>query len=96
MRINQEAVDDIRPHRVFLLDEKPEECVRRAAISSDRGDKFEIKDLEFYTKVREGYLEAAKLSDGTIEIVDVSGQSIEAVHGVLVTATLKFLEEYFT
>src|SRR5579864_4887346 len=54
---------DYRPDMTFLLDIEPEVGLARArarnqARTNDEG-RFEAEDLEFYNKVRDGYLELA-------------------------------------
>jgi dTMP kinase len=73
---------DYRPDMTFLLDIEPEVGLARArarnsARTNDEG-RFEAEDLEFYNKVRDGYLELAS-EDERIQLI-YADRPIEAVH----------------
>jgi len=76
-----------RPDITFLLDIEPEIGLARARARNqgrpeDEG-RFEAEDLEFYNKVRDGYLELAS-EDERIQII-YADRPIEAVHRHLLT-----------
>ena len=76
-----------RPDITFLLDIEPDVGLARARARNhgrpeDEG-RFEAEDLEFYNKVRDGYLELAS-EDERIQII-YADRSIEAVHRHLLT-----------
>jgi dTMP kinase len=76
-----------RPDITFLLDIEPEVGLARARArnhgrAEDEG-RFEAEDLEFYNKVRDGYLELAS-EDERIQII-YADRPIEAVHRHLLT-----------
>jgi dTMP kinase len=74
--------DTFRPDMTLLLDIEPEVGLARArarnnARAVDEG-RFEAEDLEFYNKVRDGYLELAS-QDERIQLI-YADRPIETVH----------------
>ena len=76
-----------RPDVTFLLDIEPEVGLARARERNhgrpENEGRFEAEDLEFYNKVRDGYLELAS-EDERIQII-YADRPIEAVHRHLLT-----------
>ena len=74
--------DPYRPDLTFLLDIEPEIGLARARARNhgriENEDRFEAEDLEFYNRVREGYLELAS-EDERIQLL-YAGRPIETVH----------------
>jgi dTMP kinase len=72
---------DQRPDRTLLLDLDPAAALTRARHRNrDQGTdategRFEREQLEFHQRVREGYLELARLEPGRIRVVDAGGDS---------------------
>jgi dTMP kinase len=78
---------DYRPDMTILLDIEPEVGLARArarnnARTNDEG-RFEAEDLDFYNKVRDGYLELAS-EDERIQLI-YADRPIEAVHRHILT-----------
>ena len=76
-----------RPDLTLLLDIEPEVGLTRArarnhARAEDEG-RFEAEDLEFYNKVRDGYLELAS-EDERMQLI-YADRPIEAVHRLILT-----------
>jgi dTMP kinase len=76
-----------RPDMTFLLDIEPEVGLSRArarnhARTEDEG-RFEAEDLEFYNKVRDGYLEIAS-EDERVQLI-YADRPIETVHRHILT-----------
>jgi dTMP kinase len=72
-----------RPEITILLDIEPEIGLTRARArnskrSEDEG-RFEMEDVRFYTKIRNGYLELAAREPQRIQIINAD-RSIEEVH----------------
>jgi len=72
-----------RPEITILLDIEPEIGLTRARArnskrSEDEG-RFEMEDVRFYTKIRNGYLELAAREPQRIRIINAD-RSIEEVH----------------
>jgi dTMP kinase len=76
-----------RPDVTFLLDIEPDVGLARARARNhgrpENEGRFEAEDLEFYNKVRDGYLELAS-EDERIQII-YADRPIEAVHRHLLT-----------
>lgn len=76
-----------RPDVTFLLDIEPEVGLARARARNhtrtENEGRFEAEDLEFYNKVRDGYLELAS-EDERIQLI-YADRPIEAVHRHLLT-----------
>ena len=72
-----------RPEITILLDIEPEVGLARArarnsARAEDEG-RFEMEDVQFYTKIRNGYLELAARESRRIRVIPAN-RSIEQVH----------------
>lgn len=61
-----------RPDLTFLLDLPAEAGLRRAAARGRPVDRFESEKLEFFHRVRQGYLERAQAESGRFRIIDAS------------------------
>lgn len=72
-----------RPETTILLDIDPEVGLSRArARNSSRAEnegRFEMEDVAFYTRIRNGYLDLAAQEPNRIRIIPAN-RSIEAVH----------------
>ncbi len=67
--VNHAAIDGMHPDKIFLLDIDPEIAMSRFEGSSDR---IEQKGLDFFEKVRQGYLQVANAGSCIIKIIDGS------------------------
>jgi dTMP kinase len=81
-RLTELVCDRYRPELTILLDIEPEVGLARARARNhgrveDEG-RFEAEDLEFYTRVRNGYLDLAK-RDSRIKVIPAD-RIIEDVH----------------
>ena len=85
-RINYFAAGGLKPDVTFLLDIDPEETFQRKA--RQEKDRLEKEKIEFHQKVRNGYLELARLEPERFKIIKAT-QSIEEIHREIVA----FLEE---
>jgi len=78
---------EFRPDVTFLLDIEPEVGLARARARNhgrpENEGRFEAEDLEFYNKVRDGYLELAS-ADERIQLI-YADRPIEAVHRHILT-----------
>ncbi len=71
LRLNREAIDDIRPNLIILPDIDPEIGLSRK--NKDNGaNRFEKETLKFHQKVRDGYLFFAEKLPGEILKIDGS------------------------
>jgi len=74
---------DHRPEITLLLDISPEIGLSRARArneekASNEG-RFEKEDVDFYTKIRKGYLELAKQDPGHVKVIPAD-RGIEEIH----------------
>lgn len=81
-RLTDLVCDRFRPELTILLDIEPAIGLMRARARNhgrmeDEG-RFEMEDFEFYTRIRNGYLELAR-RDPCIRIIDAN-RAIEEVH----------------
>ena len=84
-KLNKRATQGICPELTFLLDIDPELAKKR----SKEKDRIENEEIAFHQRVRQGYLEIARLYPNRVRIL--SGQeSIEDIH----LAIGKILSEY--
>lgn len=67
--VNNIATEHLKPDLTILLDIPPEKGLARRRSLDDR---FELEDLSFHHRVREGYLEMAASEPGRWLIVDAS------------------------
>jgi dTMP kinase len=67
--INSLATQSLKPDIVILLDISPEEGLRRKRSLKDR---FELEDLPFHYRVREGYLKMAAAAPGRWLVIDAT------------------------
>jgi dTMP kinase len=75
--INQFAVGTCRPDLTILIDLDPQIGLERAR-GRELFDRMENQALDFYQRVRQGYLELARQEPNRIKVVDGS-QSLAAV-----------------
>jgi dTMP kinase len=81
-RLTELVCDRFRPELTILLDIEPAVGLARARARNygrveDEG-RFEAEDLEFYARVRNGYLELAR-KDSRIKVISAD-RSIEEIH----------------
>ncbi|WP_342433788.1 dTMP kinase [Neobacillus sp. FSL H8-0543] len=92
LTINQFAIEQMMPHLTIYFDIEPEKGLKR--ISSNKGreiNRLDLENLEFHTKVREGYhLLLDRFADRMVKI-DASG-SIEEVFN----QTIRILDRTLT
>ncbi|RKX30798.1 MAG: dTMP kinase [Verrucomicrobia bacterium] len=79
LRINRFAIDGVAPDLTIILDIDVKEGLRRLKerhILNGTGlDRLEREDLPFHERIREGYLELARLYPERIRVVDASKHS---------------------
>lgn len=78
-RMNSFATAGLSPDLTFLLDIDVETGLRR----QNEWNRFERKAVDYHRRVREGFLEEARLHPERIAVIDASA-SIEAVHHEIV------------
>ncbi len=80
--LEESVQGDLRPHLTLLLDAPVEVGLGRARARGE-ADRFEQEAVEFFRRVRRGYLARAKADPGRVRIVNASG-SLEQVQADLV------------
>lgn len=71
------SIGSLIPDKTFLLDVSLDISMQRVTERGNK-DRFENEKIEFYTKVREGYLEIAKQNSARVCLVNAE-QSLENV-----------------
>jgi dTMP kinase len=71
-----------RPDLTLLLDAPEKIGLARAKSRNQQADRFESEQIEFFTKVRNGYLQRAASNPGRIKVVDAE-QSLDKVQDQL-------------
>lgn len=71
------ALNDLEPDLTLLLDVPPAIGQKRAAERAEL-DRFEIEKMDFFNRVRQGYLERAKKKLNRFRVIDTH-QDIESV-----------------
>ncbi len=66
-QLSRAATGGLRPDAVFVLDLPAEEGLRRAGAEKDR---FQSRGVDFHEKVRQGYLEYARLNSDICHVLD--------------------------
>ncbi|WP_018466871.1 dTMP kinase [Calidithermus timidus] len=80
------ATGGLKPHRTFLLDLPPEVGLRRF----DSRDRLEREPLAFHHRLRQGYLELARLEPERFVVLDAT-QSVEAIQQSLRSSLVPML-----
>ena len=75
--INEFAIGDCRPNRTLVIDLDPRIGLERAR-GRELFDRLENQSLDFYDRVRQGYLALAQHEPARVKIVD-GNQSLPAV-----------------
>jgi dTMP kinase len=97
-RLHQIAFEDLKPDVTLLLDLPPEIGLKRAWGQINSGDRthtetrFEREKLPFHNKVREGYLQLARLEPDRFKVIDAA-QSERQVRKALIDTINLYLEK---
>lgn len=83
--LNKRATQGISPELTFLLDISPELASKR----SKEKDRIENEEIAFHQRVRQGYLEIARLHPNRVKIIN-GQKSVEDTH----LAIIRILSEY--
>jgi dTMP kinase len=94
--LNQTVTKNLKPNLTFLLDIEPEQGLRNALKKhkDSRGDRLEREEIDFYRRVREGYLEISRFEPERIKVISVN-RSIAEVHSIIRKYVDELLEETF-
>lgn len=83
------AQQGIEPDKTFLLD-APVDIGMGRARSRGPADRFEVEQIDFFNRVREGFLSIASSSPSRVEVIN-AGQALPQVQSDLQTAIHKLL-----
>ncbi len=86
-KLNDMAVSGLKPDLTFVFDIDIQTSMARVGKEKDR---MESAGLEFFERVRKGYLEIAKQEPERVKVID-STKSIEEIH----QKVLEFIENVF-
>lgn len=82
-KLTELVCGEYRPEITILLDIAPEIGLTRARARNAQGavdeGRFEMEDVVFYTKIRDGYMDLARKDPNRIKVIDAN-RSIEEVH----------------
>jgi dTMP kinase len=86
------VTEGLKPDITLLLDLDVEiGLLRNKGIN--KTDRFELEDLEFHKKVRDGYLRVAAKEPGRIKLIDASG-SIEEIQGKIINIVTSWIKSH--
>ncbi|AKI96870.1 dTMP kinase [Kosmotoga pacifica] len=88
-RLNNLATGGLVPDLTFLIDVPLEEAAKRKQ-AQEKNDKIEMESLDFFRRVREGYLEIAKAEPERVKVLN-GLNDIELIHSEIV----KIFEVFF-
>jgi len=94
--INLFAVGDVIPDLTLLLDmdaASGHERAKAASQSEGKSDRMEDQPLDFFERVRQGYLDLAKNESDRMVLIDASG-SIEEVHAEIKSVLKNRYDEF--
>ena len=81
-RVSEVATQDLLPDIVFFLDIEPSVGLARKRASSE-ASTFEVEELAFHQRVKEGYLQQAKEDPGRWVVLDASKPKKQIAEAVL-------------
>ena len=77
-QLNQVATDGLIPNITFLLDLSYSQLKKRKKLRKDDVDRLEKEKIEFYNRIRKGYLKIAEHEKDRIKIIKAN-RSIEQI-----------------
>ncbi|MEO8665412.1 MAG: dTMP kinase [Ignavibacteria bacterium] len=82
--INKIAAEGLIPDITFLINISIEECIRRKDLIKKTEDRIEQKEVSYFKKVIEGYLQIAKNNKERFVVIDGTN-SIPDIHKEIIT-----------
>ncbi len=95
--INQRVLGNLKPDITFLFDLDPADGLKRAWTDLDGGgrssdeSRFELENLAFHEKVRNGYLSLAEKEPERIIVIDASLSENEVFNQICMNLASRFL-----
>lgn len=71
-RLNHFATSGLAPFKTFFIDISPKEAERRRMLHTTQKDRMESESIEFYQKIRDGYLMLAQKEPK--RIISINGE----------------------
>ncbi len=78
-KLHSFVVQNVIPNVTFLIDLEPKTALERKKLSNTEMDRLEKENLEFYQRVRNGYLQIARAEKQRFKIID-GARPVEEVH----------------
>ncbi len=88
-KMNEFATNNLVPKITFIFDIDPN--VAKNRIKQKDVDRMELLDAQFYEKVKNGYLEIAKLNKDRCYIIDCNNQNILDIHLKIIDVVKNFI-----
>lgn len=82
LQVHEAALGDFNPDLTLIIDIPVDVGLKRALARRDGEDRYESMDISFHQRMRDGYIDIAKLSPERVQIVDGAG-SIDDVYDLL-------------
>ena len=76
--LHRVVVGDLAPHLTLVLDIPVPEGLKRAAARAGKDNRYERMDVAFHERLRQGFLEIARLESGRCVVVDAT-RDVDAV-----------------
>ena len=80
--LNLFATSELKPYKTFFIDISPEEAEKRRKAAMFETDRIENEGVEFYKKIRNGFLELAKKEPERFISID-GDKSPDIIAGIL-------------
>ena len=92
-KIHKVALGDMMPDLTIFIDVAPEMGLKKMTTTEfGEPDRFEVKGLAYHTKVRQGYLELARLEPERIKVIQYKEGDINAMQEEIRNHVNKILE----
>jgi len=92
-KITSYVTTGVEPDLTFLLDIDLNVIKPRIQGSKKHGNFYDLKDIKFHSKIKEGFLTLARMRKDRIIIVDAN-QVVEEVASIVEKVTLRYLKEF--
>lgn len=86
--IHEIAVGETLPDLTFLIDIPVEVAYQRRGVKTGHLDRIEVSDNDFYSRVRNGYLQIAK-EEKRIRVID-GNRDIDLIHQDIINEIIKY------
>ena len=90
----QLATDGLQPDLTLLFDlSVAESAVRtRKRFEAKHSDRLDSEDAAFHTRVRDAYVDLAKINPGRVRLIDARG-SVQETHQLVMGIVIPFLKD---